>query len=199
MIMYKPLSLYIGFRYTRARKKNHFVSFISFSSMLGIGLGVMVLITVLSVMNGFDKEIHKRFFGMAPEVTVNGADGKIINWSDLSQRLSKIPGVKAIAPFVGEQGLLTHEGQVVPVVLTGILPDKEQLVNHLQSKMLIGDMQQLGHFNIILGRGLAESLGVRIGDKITVMIPEATVTPTGMIPRFKRFTVYGVFSAGNWF
>ncbi|AHE67384.1 lipoprotein-releasing ABC transporter permease subunit [Legionella oakridgensis] len=197
--MFKPLALYVGLRYTRAKKKNHFVSFISLSSMLGIGLGVMVLITVLSVMNGFDEEIHKRFFGMAPEITVTGQEGKINNWKALASQLEKEPGIVAIAPYVGGQGLLTHEGQVLPIVLTGIAPDYEQRVNHLQDKLLIGDMKELQHFGIILGRGLADSLGVMVGDKVTIMIPQATVTPAGMIPRFKRFTVKGVFSAGSGF
>jgi len=167
--------------------------------MLGIGMGVMVLITVLSVMNGFDEEIHKRFFGMAPEITVSGQDGKISNWQGLADRLKKFPGVKAVAPYVGGQGLLTHEGQVLPIVLTGILPEQEQQVNHLQDKLLVGNMADLNHFGIILGRGLADSLGVMLGDKVTIMIPQATVTPAGMVPRFKRFTVKGVFSAGSGF
>ncbi len=197
--MFKPLPLYIGLRYTRAKKKNHFVSFISLSSMLGIGMGVMVLITVLSVMNGFDEEIHKRFFGMAPEITVSGQDGKISHWRALEKQLKGTPGVKAIAPYVGGQGLLTHEGQVLPIVLTGILPEQEQSVTHLKDKLLVGDMADLQHFGIILGRGLAVSLGVIVGDKVTIMIPQATITPAGMIPRFKRFTVAGVFSAGTGF
>jgi len=197
--MFKPLPLFIGLRYTRAKKKNHFVSFISLSSMLGIGMGVMVLITVLSVMNGFDEEIHKRFFGMAPEITVSGQDGKISDWRALEKELINTEGVTAIAPYVGGQGLLTHEGQVVPVVLTGILPEQEESVTHLKDKLLVGNLAGLDHFGIILGRGLAMSLGVMVGDKITVMIPEATVTPAGMIPRFKRFTVKGVFTAGTGF
>ncbi len=197
--MFKPLPLFIGLRYTRAKKKNHFVSFISLSSMLGIGMGVMVLITVLSVMNGFDEEIHKRFFGMAPEITVTGQDGKISDWRALEKELINTEGVTAIAPYVGGQGLLTHEGQVVPVVLTGILPEQEESVTHLKNKLLVGNLAGLDHFGIILGRGLAMSLGVMVGDKITVMIPEATVTPAGMIPRFKRFTVKGVFTAGTGF
>ena len=197
--MFKPLPFYIGLRYTRAKKKNHFVSFISLSSMLGIGMGVMVLITVLSVMNGFDAEIHKRFFGMAPEITVSGQDGKLSNWQALEKELKNTPGVKAIAPYVGGQGLLTHEGQVSPIVLTGILPEQEQNVTHLKDKLLIGNIAELQHFGIILGRGLAMSLGVMVGDKVTIMIPQATVTPAGMIPRFKRFTVVGVFTAGTGF
>lgn len=197
--MFKPLPFFIGLRYTRAKKKNHFVSFISLSSMLGIGMGVMVLITVLSVMNGFDEEIHNRFFGMAPEITVSGLNGKLSQWQVLEQKLKQTPGVKSIAPYVGGQGLLTHEGQVLPIVLTGILPEQEQGVTHLKDKLLVGNLADLKHFGIILGRNLALRLGVLVGDKVTVMIPQATVTPAGMVPRFKRFTVAGVFSAGTGF
>lgn len=198
-IMFKPLALFIGLRYTRAKKRNHFVSFISLSSMLGIGLGVMVLITVLSVMNGFDEQIHNRFFGMAPEITISGIDGKLGNWRSLEQELATFPKVKAIAPYVGAQGLLTHEGQVLPIVLTGVLPEEEKSVTHLQDKMLTGSVANLNHFGILLGRSLANSLGVVLGDKVTIMIPQAAVTPAGMLPRFKRFTVVGVFSAGTGF
>ncbi|CEG58219.1 lipoprotein-releasing ABC transporter permease subunit [Legionella fallonii] len=197
--MYKPLALFIGLRYTRSRKKNHFVSFISLSSMLGIGLGVMVLVTVLSVMNGFDKEIHKRFFGMAPEITITGPNEKLSDWPSLVKKIQSIPEIKAIAPYVGGQGLLTHDGQVLPIVLTGIDPDKEQGVTHLEDKLLGGSMKNLNHFGMILGKGLADNMGLMIGDKVTVMIPQATVTPAGMIPRFKRFTIVGVFSAGTGF
>ncbi len=197
--MFKPLALYVGLRYTRARKKTHFVSFISLTSMLGIGMGVMVLITVLSVMNGFDEEIHKRFFGMAPEVTVTGQDGELNNWQALEDKIKKVSGVEAVAPFVAEQGLLTYDGQVSPVMLTGVIPVEEAALTHLDEKLLLGDLSRMEHFGIVLGRGLAESLGVMVGDKITVMIPKATVTVTGMEPRFKRFTVVGIFSAGPGF
>lgn len=197
--MYKPLALFIGLRYTRSRKKNHFVSFISLSSMLGIGLGVMVLITVLSVMNGFDQEIHQRFFGMAPEITITGPNEKLSDWHSLISKIKSIPEVKALAPYVGGQGLLTHDGQVLPIVLTGVDPQEEEAVTHLSQKLLAGSMSNLNHFGIILGRGLADSLGVMMGDKVTIMIPQASVTPAGMIPRFKRFTVTGVFSAGTGF
>ena len=197
--MFKPLAVYIGLRYTRAKKRSHFVSFISLSSMLGIGLGVMVLVTVLSVMNGFDEEIHKRFFGMAPEVTVTGREGKITDWQALQAKLKDTPGVVAVAPYIGGQGLLANEGQVLPIVLTGVDPVQERTLTHLQDKILVGDMANLNHFGIILGRDLADSLGVMLGDKVTIMIPQAAVTPAGIIPRFKRFTVAGVFSAGTGF
>lgn len=197
--MYKPLALFIGLRYTRSRKKNHFVSFISLSSMLGIGLGVMVLVTVLSVMNGFDQEIHQRFFGMAPEITVTGPNEKLSDWPDLVKKIQPIHEIKAIAPFVGGQGLMTHDGQVLPIILTGVLPGKEEAVTHLNDKLLAGSMANLEHFGIILGKGLADNLGLMMGDMVTIMIPQATVTPAGMIPRFKRFKVAGVFTAGTGF
>jgi lipoprotein-releasing system permease protein len=197
--MYKPLALFMGLRYTRSRKKNHFVSFISLSSMLGIGLGVTVLITVLSVMNGFDQQIHNRFFGMAPEITLNGPGDRVSDWPELAKKIQTVPEIKAVSPFVGGQGLLVHEGQVLPIILTGILPDQEEKISHIKEKLLAGNVENLNHFGMILGKGLADTLGVMIGDKVTVMIPQATVTPAGMVPRFKRFTVVGVFSAGSGF
>ncbi|MCH9756702.1 MAG: lipoprotein-releasing ABC transporter permease subunit [Gammaproteobacteria bacterium] len=197
--MFKPLALYVGLRYMRARKKTHFVSFISFTSMLGIGMGVMVLITVLSVMNGFDEEIHKRFFSMAPEITITGADGTLHDWQAIQKQVAAEPGVLGVAPFVAEQGLITYDGQVSPVMLAGVLPNQEKSVTHLEDKILLGDLDKLPHFGTVLGRELAEMLGVMVGDKVTVMIPKATVSITGMEPRFKRFTVVGIFSAGAGF
>lgn len=197
--MYKPLPLFIGLRYMRAKKKNHFVSFISLTSMIGIALGVMVLITVMSVMNGFHEQIHKSFFGMAPEVIVNGQTSPIQDWQTLSQQLANIPDVQAVAPFVEQLGLLKFEDQVSPIMLTGILPEKEQFVNHLKDKMIMGDIQNLQHFGMIVGRSLAEKLGLMLGDKVTVVIPDVTVSPVGTTPRFKRFTVVGIFSAGSGF
>lgn len=197
--MFTPLSCFIGLRYTRSKKRNHFVSFISLTSMLGIALGVMVLITVLSVMNGFDQEIHKRFFGMAPEITINSRLGKITDWRELDTKLRQYPGVRAVAPFVGTQALVSFEGQVLPMVLTGIDPALEQSMSHLQDKLLLGDLKHLGHFGMMVGRGLADHLGLMVGDQVTVMIPEASISPAGMIPRFKRFKIQGVFSAGTGF
>ncbi|MDF1677992.1 MAG: lipoprotein-releasing ABC transporter permease subunit [Legionellaceae bacterium] len=197
--MFKPLALYVGLRYMRARKKTHFVSFISFASMLGIGVGVMVLITVLSVMNGFDEQIHKRFFGMAPEITLTGDENVLSDWQSVQKKVVSIPGVLGAAPFVAEQGLVTYDGQVLPVMLTGILPTEERLITHLEDKMLMGDLNKMPHFGTVLGRELAETLGVMVGDKITIMVPKATVSIAGMEPRFKRFTVVGIFSAGAGF
>lgn len=197
--MYKPLALYMGLRYTRARKSSHFVSFISLTSMLGIALGVMVLITVLSVMNGFDSEIHHRFFGMAPEITVSDYSGKMADWSSVQAIIEKTPGVIAAAPFVGGQGLLTHQGQIVPVVVSGVLPKQERRLIQIDKKMVAGSLDQLSHFGIVLGQTLASRLGVSVGGKVTLMIPKASITIAGTIPRFKRFRVAGIFSAGSGF
>ena len=196
--MYKPFPLFVGLRYTSSQKKNHFVSFISLSSMLGISMGVMVLITVLSVMNGFDEEIHQRFFSMSPEITITSHSGVMTDWQNVTHDFQLIPEIKAFAPFVATQGLISFEGQVHPLLLTGIEPKLEDKITHLNSKLISGTTE-LNNFGILLGRGLADSLGVMIGDKVTVMIPKATVTMAGMEPRFKRFKVQGVFSAGSGF
>lgn len=197
--MYKPLPLYIGLRYMRAKKKSHFVSFISLSSMLGIALGVMVLITVLSVMNGFHEQIYKNFFGMAPEITVTDQNGKIDDWEQVAQQVQAFPGIKGLSPYAEEIGLLTYDTHVAPVMVTGILPEAEQHVNHLKDRIVLGSMDQLEHFGMVVGWGLSEKLGVMIGDKVTVVIPEMNVGPTGTNPRFKRFTIVGIFSAGSGF
>lgn len=196
--MFKPLPLWIGIRYTRSKHKNHFVSFISLSSMLGIALGVMVLITVLSVMNGFDEEIHKRFFGMAPEITVVGTNNHISSWPEVQQTLNQFPDVIAVSPFVSGQGLLTSQGHISPVIFNGIIPKTEEALSHIKHKLIIGNLN-IESFGIVVGLGLAEALNIKLGDKVTMMIPEATVTPAGLIPRFKRFTVQGIFSAGTGF
>ncbi|MBA4696665.1 MAG: lipoprotein-releasing ABC transporter permease subunit [Legionella sp.] len=197
--MFKPLALFIGLRYVRSKKSNHFISFISLSSMIGIALGVTVLITVLSVMNGFDQEIRKRFFDMAPEITITGQHDKISDWPLIEKMLQNYPTVQGVAPFIGAQGLMTHEGQVFPVLLTGIDPDKEKAVSQLDKKMRVGNVAGLDQFGILLGRSLADKLGVWVGDKVSIMLPQASVTPAGILPRFKRFTVAGIFSAGAGF
>jgi len=199
--MYRPLAVYIGLRYIRAKRSNHFISFISLTSMIGIALGVAVLITVLSVMNGFDDEIHDRFFGMTPEITIAAMSGKMADWSVWENKLKHYPGVKGIAPFVGGQGLLTFDGQVLPVLTAGVLPEEEQSVHNIASKMAAGKFDALrpGKFGIVLGKNIAMSLGVWLGDKVTLMIPELNISLAGAIPRFKRFEVVGIFSAGSGF
>lgn len=199
--MFRPFTLFIGLRYTRAKRRNHFVSFISLVSMLGIALGVMVLITVLSVMNGFDYQIRHKIFDMAQQVTINNFSGPIDNWQALADQVRKYKGVVAAAPFVSGQGMLTNVGQTNPVLIKGILPDQEKNVSQLQTKMVSGSFDSLtsGSFDIIMGQDLADNLGLQVGDKVTLITPQSSLSAIGVLPRFKRFTVIGLFKVGGGF
>jgi len=197
--VFHPIEFFIGLRYTRAKRRNHFVSFMSFSSMIGIALGVMVLITVLSVMNGFDYEIRHRVLGMAKQITVSNYEGNLAAWQTLQQQVDAMPDVLASAPFVVNQGLLTNQGVVRPVAVFGIDPANEKSISILSQKMIAGSLDQLlpGHFSIVLGQKLANQLGLSLGDKINLVTTAPTVTPLEIMPRFKRFTVVGIFKIGN--
>lgn len=199
--MFRPAAIFIGLRYTRAKRRNHFISFISLMSMLGIAIGILVLITVLSVMNGFDREIKKRVFSMVPPVTVGSLMNALSNWEEIESIIQKMPNVTGTAPFINGQAMLTSGGLVSPAMITGIDPASEHKVSEVSDKMVSGKLSDLtpGSFNIILGEELANRLNAIPGDKITVMIPEASFTPAGAIPRFKRFNLVGVFRAGGGF
>ncbi len=199
--MFQPLALYIGLRYTRAKKRNHFISFISLISMLGIALGVAILITVLSVMNGFDYEIHNQIFGMTNQVTVTDMQGSIANWHELSKKISSAKDVIASAPFVSSQGMLANKGLVHGIMIVGVIPKLESGVSKIYEKMTIGKFTDLraGGFGIILGDDAADNLNVSVGDKVTLITPKATLTPIGVLPRFKRFKVIGIFHVGSGF
>jgi len=199
--MRKPLSLYIGLRYTHTKRHGGFVSFISMVSVIGIALGVMVLITVLSVMNGFDEQIHKGLFTLAPQVTVTAVRGSLSDWPKWLKVAKDYPGVKDGAPYVAGQGLASRDGYSAPIFITGVDPKLEGNVSALPKKLIVGKLSDLkpGSFNIVLGRDLATRLGIWPGDKINILIPQASVTPVGIMPRFKRFTVVGIFHAGSGF
>ncbi len=199
--MFRPAAIFIGLRYTRAKRRNHFISFISLMSMFGIALGVLVLITVLSVMNGFDREIKKRVFSLWPPITVSGVSGYISNWHEVQRIIDDNPSVIATAPFVSGQILLTDNGQVQPAMLNGIDPAQEKRLSALAKKVVQGHLTDLvaGGFGIVLGEDLANRLGVMLGDKVTVVTTQMSISPAGAIPRFKRFTVVGIFHAGSGF
>jgi lipoprotein-releasing system permease protein len=199
--MFRPVALYIGLRYTRAKRRNHYISFISLTSMIGIALGVMVLITVLSVMNGFDAAIRDHFFAMAQQVTVKTAGNNVQNWKDLESKLENYPGVTAAAAYIEGNGLLTAGGQTNPVETYGILSGEQDKISELPTKMVSGSLSDLkqGSFGMVIGQKLAENLGVNIGDKVTLVVPSATFTPVGVFPRFKAFKVVGIFHVGNGF
>ena len=195
--MFRPLSLFIGTRYTRAKRRNHFVSFISLTSMIGLALGVVVMIVVLSVMNGFDHEMRTRVLGMVPHATIVG-DQPISDWPSLAAWVKQNPKVEAVAPFTQMQGLLTNDGNVQKVLLNAIDPAQERNVSIIDQFMQQGQLDSLtpGSFGIIIGDKAAKKLGVGVGDKLTFVAPEVTVTPAGMFPRMKRFTVQGIFHVG---
>lgn len=198
--MFHPLSLFIGLRYTRAKRRTHFISFISLTSMMGIALGVTALITVLSVMNGFEKELRQRILGMASHASIQGFDGALRNWNSVIETMRKDPRIIGAAPYIQKEGMLTLGQQVNGTIISGILPDQEPKVSEVGNKMLFGSMDDLraGEFNIILGKELARTLGVLVGDKVTLVAPQANVTPAGILPRLKRFTVTGVFEVGMY-
>lgn len=199
--MFRPAALFIGLRYTRAKRRNHFISFISLMSMLGIALGILVLITVLSVMNGFDREIEKRVFSMVPPITVSSFTNAITNWQDIENRLRTSPKIKAVAPFVSGEVMLTTSNLVQPALVTGIIPAAEKNISELANKVVQGSLSNLKpeSFGIVIGEELANRLDVVLGDKITVITPRVSLSLAGVTPRLKRFTVTGIFRAGSGF
>lgn len=199
--MFKPLSFYIGLRYTRAKRRNHFISFIALTSMIGIALSIIVLLTVLSVFNGFDQQIRQQIFAMAPHVTITGIDGSLKDWQSLVPKVAKQKGVEGIAPYVEGQGLLVKNGAVHPVLVQGILPKQESNVSELARKMTTGSLNSLqpSEFNMVVGEALSDELGVIAGDKVNLYVPQVSVTPVGVIPRARQFTLSGVFDVGNGF
>jgi len=190
--------LLIGLRYTRAKRRNHFISFISLTSMCGIALGVAALIVVLSVMNGFQKELRERILGVASHVELSGAEGELAGWPKVAEQASKHPSVIATAPYVAAQGMLTYDQTVRGVMVRGVEPAQEAKVAEFHTKMRAGNMDALnpGEFGIVLGADLARALRVRMGEKVTLIAPQGLVTPAAILPRLKQFTVVGIFEMG---
>ena len=199
--MIKPLALYIGLRYTRAKRRNHFISFISLVSLLGIAFGVMVIITALSVTNGFDYQIRTSFFSIAPEVTVNTTQNILNSWRNLSKKIRNIPQVSGLAPFVGGQGMLVNQGVMSGVEVLGIIPKEENNISQLSEKVVLGSLTtlQASSYNMVIGQELADRLGLAIGDKVVLFTPQVTTTPLGVFPHLRRFTISGIFRTQSGF
>lgn len=194
--MLKPASLFIGLRYSRAKRRNHFISFIALASTLGIALGVTVLITVLSVMNGFERELQQRILGMAPHVVVTGLTGRLDDWPSLKETIDAQEGVSSSAPYITTQGMVRAGASNQFSLIQGIQPELHDQVSIIGDHMLAGELQNLqaGEYGIILGSGIARKLGVFVGDKVTLISVEGTTaTPAGISPRLKRFTLVGIF------
>lgn len=198
--MFHPLELFIGLRYTRAKRRNHFISFISVISILGVALGVATLITVLSVMNGFEKELRERILGMASHATISPLEGDLSHWPEVIEQVGEHPEVVAAAPYIEGEVMLNRGRQVGGALVRGVIPRYETAVSEVAGHTVMGDFQALkpGEFNIVLGRELALLLGVTVGDRVTVITPQANTTPVGILPRLRSFNVVGVFEVGMY-
>ena len=198
--MFRPLELFVGLRYTRTKRRTHFISFITLTSMLGIALGVTALITVLSVMNGFETELRTRILGMASHATISRYDGRLDDWQSLASLVENQPHVLASAPYVSGESMLSNGQQVSGAILRGVDPALEGGVSDVVDHIRGGDIAQLspGGYGIILGSELAAALGVGAGDAITVVSPQITIAPTGVLPRLRRFTVLATFEVGMY-
>lgn len=188
----------IGWRYTRGKKQNHFISFVSLISVLGIAIGATVIITVLSIMNGFKEEIRERMLDMVSHATLVGAGADIDDWRTLKDELESDGDVVAAAPLIDMQGMLMNGDRVSGAYMHGVLPELEARVSNVAGHMESGSLELLeaGAFNAILGHALANHLRVAPGDRVTVVSPQTSVTPAGIIPRMRRFTVAGTFKSG---
>ena len=192
--------LWIGRRYVRSRSGNRFVSMISAISMLGIAIAVAVLIVVLSVVNGFEQELRLRLLAMSAHATIESPEGTLQEWPDKRQHAAGHSGVAAAAPYVQGQGLLIFEDRLSGAELRGIEPELEDTVSGVADLMVDGEMASLKpkSFGIVLGVALAEPLGAAPGDKVTVTLAEGIVTPFGVMPTTKRFTVTGIYRVGMY-
>ena len=195
--MIRPLELAIGLRYTRAKRRNRFISFISAVSMLGIALGVVALIATISVMNGFESELRTRILGMVAHATISGVGEDLHDWPHAIEVAGQDPRVLGAAPYVEREALISAQ-RSQGALLRGIEPTLEPAVSSIGEKMKAGSIQDLepGKFRVLLGTELAMLLGVDLGDSVTVLVPEARSTPVGVVPQMKRFKVAGIFEAG---
>lgn len=192
------LPIFIGSRYSRAKRRNGFISFISLISLIGIALGVWALITVISIMNGFEKELRGRILDVASHVTVTGNDGWLANWQALSPIIEANESILGHSPYILGQGLVTLGSSVNGALVRGIMPEREGQVSALKDHLTGGSFDNLisGEYNVILGEELAFRLGAGNGDKVTLISPQGQSTPAGLMPRLRRFTVVGTFSIG---
>lgn len=190
--------LLVGLRYTRARRRNRFIGINSLVSMIGIFVGVWALIVVLSVMNGFQKEVRTRILGVAAHVQIVSLDNRLADWRSVAKLAEGHKHVLAAAPFVQAQAMLSAGQAVRGALVRGILPEEEEKVSDLGQKMRLGKLEALkpGQFGVVLGADLARALALLPGDKVAIVAPQGLVTPAGVIPRLKQFTLVGTFEAG---
>ena len=195
--MFRPLSIFIGTRYTRAKRRNRFVSFISMTSMIGLALGVLAMIVVLSVMNGFQREMSSRILGMVPHATLS-ADRPLDDWQKVAATAMQHKQVNGAAPFAELEGMFSYKGNMQPVQINGIDPAEEQKVSIIGRHMVQGRLEDLkaGEFGVVIGEISARRFRLNVGDKLTLIVPEASKAAGGITPRMLRLSVVGVFKVG---
>ncbi|MEM9057074.1 MAG: lipoprotein-releasing ABC transporter permease subunit [Pseudomonadota bacterium] len=196
--MFRPLALFVGLRYVRAKRSNHFISFISLISMGGIAVGVMALIVVMSVMNGFGNELRSRLLSLTAHARVAAVDGGLANWQPVADAAARLPQVAGSAPYVEGEAMLVNGANLSGVLVAGVSPAHEPAVSTVAEHMLAGSLDSLvaGERRVVLGVNLALTVGVRVGDAITLLVPAPNASGTGIAPRLERFTVSGVFEVG---
>ena len=195
--MIRPFELFIGFRYIRAKRRTRFISFITGTSILGIIIGVWALISVLSVMNGFERELKERILTVASHVRISGNQGWLDDWKDVMSQIDSNSNIEAQAPYILSHGMLKNKNLVSPAIIRGIEPELESTVSSIAESMISGTLDALepGKFGIILGEDLASKIGgVNVGDKVILISTRGRSTPAGLLPRLKRFTVVGIFN-----
>ena len=196
--MFHPLPVFVGLRYVLTRRQGFFVSFISWISMAGVCLGVAALITIISVMNGFEGELRNRLVSLTAHATVSGPGGQLADWQAVTSRIRTVPGVEGVAPFVDVQAMLGRAGMLEPVLLHGIEPAAEANVSSIERHLLQGSLNDLepGSRSMVIGRVLAWQIGAEVGDELTVMVPGRDMLAAGGRPLLQTFTVTGIFEVG---
>ena len=191
---------FLGLRYLRASPRRGSVSLIAGIAMIGLALGVAVLIVVLSVMNGFEEELRTRILSLTAHATISGLEGRIPDWRPKVGKLDAFPGIVAAAPYIEEQGMVTHGGKSSGILLRGVLPAEERKVADLTPHLQSGRLDELvpGAYRVILGRDLAEAIGAKVGDRVVVIVPQGDVTPVGVMPRMRAFEVVGIIAVGMY-
>jgi lipoprotein-releasing system permease protein len=195
-----PYEWLIGTRYLRSTHRRGFVSFVALMSVLGLMLGVATLITVLSVMNGFERELRNRILSVTSHGTLSGIEGSIADWRSVQQAALKQPGVQAAVPYIEEQSMLSNGVNIAGATVRGVLPDEERRATGLAQHLTAGRLEDLeaGQYHIILGSALARELHAKVGAQVVLIAPEGTATPTGVVPRMRRFLVTGIFQSGMY-
>ena len=190
----------IGTRYLRSTHRRGFVSFVALMSVCGLMLGVATLVVVLSVMNGFERELRSRILAVTSHATLMGLDGSLTDWRSLQAKVLRQPGVQAAVPYIESQAMFARGRHMVGAQVRGVLPEQERNATGLAQHLSAGSLNDLtpGSYTIILGSALAHELNARVGDTVVLIAPEGSATPTGVVPRMRRFKVVGLFHSGMY-